>query len=106
MEDKSKCWGQASQGLGRGWTGTARTVSSADTTQSTIHSDSLGCVCVCGCVEGGATLKGDKGLLPSRVCGVQTINCKHKEIGPFLTMNLQRQESLTTKLDPKINVMT
>ena len=59
--------------------GTARIASFADTTQSTIHSDSLGvCVCVCVCVGRGA-LKGDKGLLPSKVRGIQTINCTHRD---------------------------
>ena len=50
----------------------------------------VGCVCVCVC---RGALKGDKGLLPSRVRGVQTINSKHKKMGLFLTANLQRQES-------------
>ena len=62
------------------------------------------CVCVCVCVEGGGHSKEIKGFcLPKYVEFRQLI--VHTEMGPFLTTNLQRQESLAAKLDPKINVM-
>lgn len=50
-------------------------------------------VCVPVCVEEKGAVEGDEGLFAFRVDGVQTINCKLKEVGPFPLTNVQRQAS-------------